>query len=82
TYSGLAAVSLLRNHPAMPGKSAIIPALLIWLCALPPVDAGLARYCELVVADPPGVRSSLGMRVTYLGDERLSLRNGEARAAG
>ncbi|MBA2433641.1 MAG: MBL fold metallo-hydrolase [Chthoniobacterales bacterium] len=61
----------------MPGKSAIIPALLIWLCALPPVDAGLARYCELVVADPPGVRSSLGMRVTYLGTNGYRFETGK-----
>ncbi len=52
----------------MRGKGAIIQALLIWLCGLQPVDGGLARYRELVVADPPGSRASLGkVRVTYLG---------------
>ncbi|MEO5719654.1 MAG: MBL fold metallo-hydrolase [Chthoniobacterales bacterium] len=61
----------------MRGKSAIIPALLLWFCALPPVDAGLARYRELVVADRPGFCRSLGMRVTYLGTSGYRFESGK-----
>ncbi len=61
----------------MRGKSAIIPALLLWFCALPPADAGLARYRGLVVADPPGSRPSLGIRVTYLGTSGYRFETGK-----
>jgi L-ascorbate metabolism protein UlaG (beta-lactamase superfamily) len=43
-------------------------ALLISLVAMQSVSAGLARYRDLVVADAPASRPSLGkLRVTYLG---------------
>jgi len=48
--------------------AAIMRPLLIWLLAIESVSGGLARYRDLVVADPPASRLSLGkLRLTYLG---------------
>jgi L-ascorbate metabolism protein UlaG (beta-lactamase superfamily) len=60
---------LLRKDRAMRPIGALIPALVIWLVPMQSVKAaGLSRYRDLVVADAPGYRSSLGkLRVTYLG---------------
>jgi L-ascorbate metabolism protein UlaG (beta-lactamase superfamily) len=57
-----------RKDRRMRPIGALMSALLIWLLTMQPVGAGLARYPDLVVADAPASRSSLGkLRVTYLG---------------
>jgi hypothetical protein len=46
----------------------MVRALLIWLLALQSVSGGLARYRDLVLADPHQSRSSLGkVGINYLG---------------
>ncbi len=57
--------------------SLIMRSLLIWLLVVEPVSGGLARYRDLVVADRPPARSSLGkVRLTYLGTNGYRFENG------
>jgi L-ascorbate metabolism protein UlaG (beta-lactamase superfamily) len=57
---------------------AIMRTLLIWLLAIESVNGGLARYRDLIVADPPASRSSLGkLRLTYLGTNGYRFESGK-----
>jgi L-ascorbate metabolism protein UlaG (beta-lactamase superfamily) len=52
--------------------------LLIWLLAIESVSGALGRYRDLVVADPPASRSSLGkLRLTYLGTNGYRFESGK-----